>query len=104
MALALALMLPSALCFAQASTVRFDIDRFKIEGNTLLAPDEIEAGLKPFTGKQRESADIPRAMETLRQLYRRAGFSVVWVVAPEQDLDQGGVRVKLGHSRSNTRK
>ncbi|MCX7140218.1 MAG: ShlB/FhaC/HecB family hemolysin secretion/activation protein [Proteobacteria bacterium] len=88
-------MLPSALCFAQASTVRFDIDRFKIEGNTLLTPDEIEAGLKPFTGKQRESADIPRAMETLRQLYRRAGFSVVWVVAPEQDLDQGVVTLRV---------
>ena len=99
MALALALMLPSAPSFAQALIVRFDIDRFKIEGNTLLTPDEIEAGLKPYTGKQRESADIPRAMETLRQLYRRAGFSVVWVVAPEQDLDQGVVTLRVIEAR-----
>jgi len=97
--LALALLLISTLSFAQTKTVRFDIDRFDIEGNTLLKPDEIEAALQPFIGKQREYGDVKRAIEALRQRYRTAGFSVVWVVAPEQDLDRGVVTLRVIEAR-----
>lgn len=93
------LLLTSALSFAQTQTERFDIDRFNIEGNTLLKPDEIEALLKPFTGKQREYGDVQRAIETLRQRYRTGGFNVVWVVAPEQDLDRGVVTLRVIEAR-----
>jgi len=96
---ALTLLLTSALSFAQTQTERFDIDRFKIEGNTLLKTDEIEAVLKPFTGKQREYGDVQRAIEALRQHYRSGGFSVVWVVAPEQDLDRGVVTLRVIEAR-----
>jgi len=95
MGLVAALLLISTLSFAQAQTERFDIDRFTIEGNTLLKPDEIESALKPFTGKHREYGDVQRAIEALRQRYRAEGFSVVWVVAPEQDLDQGVVTLRV---------
>ena len=59
--LALVLLLTSALSFAQTQTPseRFDIDGFKIEGNTLLKPDEIEAVLNPFTGTTHQN-DYPR--------------------------------------------
>jgi len=99
--LALVLLLTSALSFAQTQTPseRFDIDGFKIEGNTLLKPDEIEAVLKPFTGKQRELGDVQRAIEALRQRYRSGGFGVVWVVAPEQDLDRGVVTLRVIEAR-----
>lgn len=99
MALVMALLLISALSFAQTKTERFDIDRFKIEGNTLLKPDEIEAVLKPFTGKQREYGDVQRAIEALRKRYRTGGFNVVWVVAPEQDLDRGIVTLRVIEAR-----
>lgn len=99
MGLAVALLLISALSFAQTQTERFDIDRFNIEGNTLLKPDEIEAVLKPFTGKHREYGDVQRAIEALRQRYRTGGFSVVWVVAPEQDLDRGVVTLRVIEAR-----
>ncbi len=99
MGLAVALLLTSALSFAQTQTERFDIDRFEIEGNTLLKPDEIEAVLKPFTGKHREYGDLQRAIEALRQRYRTGGFSVVWVVAPEQDLDRGVVTLRVIEGR-----
>ena len=96
------LLLTSAFSFAQTQTERFDIDRFNIEGNTLLKPDEIEAALKPFTGNQREYGDVQRAIEALRQRYRTRGFSVVWVVAPEQDLDRGVVTLRVIEARIGT--
>src|SRR5450759_874340 len=99
MGLAVALLLTSALSFAQTQTEHFDIDRFRIEGNTLLKPEEIEAVLMPYTGKQREYGDVQRAIEALRQRYRSGGFSVVWVVAPEQDLDQGVVTLLVIETR-----
>ncbi len=97
--LALALLLTPMISFAQAATERFDIDRFQIEGNTLLKPDEIDAVLNPFAGKQREYADLQRAIEALRQRYRAAGFSVVWVVAPEQVLDRGVITLRVIEAR-----
>lgn len=95
----LALLLTSALSFAQKETGHFDIDRFRIEGNTLLKPDEIAAVLKPFTGKQRDYGDVRRAIEALGKSYRAAGFSVVWVVAPEQELDRGVVTLQVIEGR-----
>jgi len=97
--LAVALLLTSALSFAQIQIEHFDIDHFNIEGNTLLKPDEIEAVLKPFTGKQREYGDVQRAIKALKQCYRNAGFSAVWVAAPEQNLDRGIVTLQVIEAR-----
>jgi hemolysin activation/secretion protein len=93
--IAAALLLISLQSFAQTQTERFDIDRFNIEGNTLLNPAEIETVLKPFTGKHREYGDLQHAIEALRQTYRNRGFSAVWVAAPEQELDQGVVTLQV---------
>lgn len=97
--LALALALFPVFAAAQAPIERFDIDRFEIDGNTLLKPAEIEATLSAYTGKQREYRDLQHAIEALRERYRNAGFSVVWVVAPEQDLDRGVVTLRVIEGR-----
>jgi len=97
--LAVALLAASALSLAQAPSERFDIDRFAIEGNTLLEAEEIEAVLRPFTGKGREAGDLRQAIEALAQRYRSAGFSIVRVVAPEQNLDRGVVILRVIEAR-----
>lgn len=93
------LLLASTANFAQAETLRFDIDRFNVEGNTLLKQDRIDAALTPFTGKQREHLDIQRAVATLSRLYRAAGFSVVRVIVPEQELERGVVTLRVMEGR-----
>lgn len=96
---ATALLLVSAFSFAQSQIERFDINRFNIEGNTLLQFDEVTAVLRPFTGKQRTYRDVQGAIEALRLRYRSEGFNVVWVVAPEQDLEDGVVTLRVIEAR-----
>ena len=97
--LAAALLLTSALSLAQAPLERFAIERFLVEGNTLLKPDEIDAVLKPYTGPQREIGDVQRASEALKRRYGSAGFSVVGVIVAEQDIDHGVVTLKVIEAR-----
>lgn len=94
-----AMLLTSVYSLAQGQTERFDIDRFQIEGNTLLSGDELKSAVTPFTGKARAYVDVQRAMEALRQRYNSAGAGVVWVVAPEQDLDRGFVTLRVIEGR-----
>jgi hemolysin activation/secretion protein len=78
-----------------AETERFDIDRYAIEGNSLLGAAEIEELVRPFTGKQREYGDVQRALEALEIRYRERGYSAVQVYVPEQELGKGVVLLKV---------
>lgn len=99
MGLVAASLLISVPSVAQEQAERFDIDRYQVEGNTLLKNDEIDTVLRPFTGKGRAYGDVQRAIEALRQRYSSVGASVVWVVAPEQDLDRGFVALRVIEGR-----
>src|SRR5882672_7584401 len=46
--------------------VKFEIQRYVVEGNTLLSLGEIDRTVKPFTGKGRDFGDIQRALEALQ--------------------------------------
>jgi len=77
----------------------FEITQFKVEGNTLLPPQEIDKILAPFTGKERDFGDVQRALETLEGAYHRLGFNVVQVALPEQELNQGVVHFQVVETR-----
>lgn len=94
-----ALLAVSVLCHAQGRAERFDIVRFQVEGNTLLDAEEVQSTVQPFTGKERVYADIQSAIDALRLRYGARGYSVVWVVAPEQALDSGVVVLRVIESR-----
>ena len=74
---------------------RFEIKRFAVQGNTLLSPEIAEAAVAPFAGKNKDFADIQRALEALEQAYRDRGYGVVQVVLPEQDITKGVVRFRV---------
>jgi hemolysin activation/secretion protein len=78
---------------------RFEITRFDVQGNTVLSPEAIQAAVSPFTGKNKDFADIQRALEALEQSYRDRGYGVVQVMLPEQDITTGVVQFRVVQPR-----
>jgi len=98
--LACALVFWSALVCAQAPTApRFDIQRFLVEGNSLLPQDEVDQLIAPFIGPGRDFGDIQRALEAMQEAYLSRGYNAVRVLIPEQDLAGGQVRLQVIESR-----
>jgi hemolysin activation/secretion protein len=77
----------------------FTITRFEVAGNTLLAQEEIERAVAPYTGEQKQFSDIQNALEALERAYRDRGFGVVQVLLPEQDITKGVVRFRVVQRR-----
>jgi hemolysin activation/secretion protein len=78
---------------------RFEIQRFLVEGNTLLSQNEIDGVLAPFSGKDRDFGDIQRALEALQDAYAGRGYNAVRVSIPEQDIRAGQVRLRVVEAR-----
>ena len=78
---------------------RFAIQRFLVEGNSLLAQDELDRILTPFSGRDRDFGDIQRALEALQDVYTGRGYSAVRVSVPEQDIRSGQVRLRVVEAR-----
>jgi len=84
---------------AEIVAPRFDIVRYEVEGNTLLTPAQVDGALAGHTGKQKDFGDIQRALEALEHAYRGAGWGVVQVTLPEQDITRGVVRFRVVEAR-----
>jgi hemolysin activation/secretion protein len=78
---------------------RFEIQRFLVEGNTLLTQSELDRILTPFSGKSRDFGDIQRALEALQDVYTGRGYNAVRVSVPEQDIRAGQVRLRVVEAR-----
>lgn len=77
----------------------FEVTRYEVVGDALLGAAPIATLLAPYTGRARTFADVQRAMESLEDAYRSQGFSVVKVSLPEQELNQGTVRLVVAAAR-----
>src|SRR5271156_442543 len=77
----------------------FDIARFEVEGNTLLNASAVQSLLASFAGKNRDFGYVERAIDTLQGAYTKRGYSLVKVVLPEQELNQGVVHLKVIETR-----
>ena len=74
---------------------RFTIERFELNAYNLLSPAEVGHIVAPFTGKDKDFADIQRALEALERAFRDLGYGVVQVLLPEQDITRGVVRFRV---------
>jgi hemolysin activation/secretion protein len=94
-----------ALDLAQAAPVepvappKFEIQRYQLEGNTLLAPEKIDRVLAPYVGRNKDFGDVQRALEALQGAYQDAGFGGVEIRLPEQELERGEVRFVVIETR-----
>ncbi|MEO8331092.1 MAG: ShlB/FhaC/HecB family hemolysin secretion/activation protein [Gallionella sp.] len=84
---------------AEQAVLRFAIDRYVVEGATLLSKAEIDAAVAPYVGKSKDFSDVQRALEAVEEAYAKRGFSAVRVVLPEQELEKGTVRFRVVESR-----
>jgi hemolysin activation/secretion protein len=82
-----------------ASGLKFDVDRYVVEGNTLLKPAVIGRILRQYAGKQRDFTDVQRALEALQAAYQDTGYGAVQVTLPEQELERGEVRLDVVEPR-----
>jgi hemolysin activation/secretion protein len=82
-----------------AQEPKFEIRSFLVEGASLLTKEEIEGAVGPFSGRDKDFADVQRALEALERAYTDKGYSAVQVILPEQELDKGVVRFKIVEAR-----
>jgi len=74
---------------------RFEIQRYRVEGNTILPIETIEKLLAPFTGKGRDFGTVQEALDALEKEYHRRGYTSVQVILPEQALERGTVLFRV---------
>jgi len=72
-----------------------DIWEFRVEGNTLLSTDRIEAAVYSFLGPQRAIGDIDAAANNLERAFRDSGYPAIYVSVPEQNVEGGVVKLQV---------
>jgi hemolysin activation/secretion protein len=88
-------LLGSAAGVAQAQEARFDILEYRVEGNSLMAAEQIEQALTPHVGLALSLKDVEAARASLEQRYHDAGYLTVQVSIPEQNVDSGEVSLQV---------
>jgi hemolysin activation/secretion protein len=78
---------------------RFDVLEFRVLGNTVLPNAAIERAVYPYLGPDRNFEDVEAARLGLEQAYRAAGFATVLVDIPEQQVEDGVVRLRVTEGR-----
>jgi hemolysin activation/secretion protein len=78
---------------------RFDVWEYRVLGNSVLQPAQIETLMYPKLGSNRSLADVEEARKALEALYRDNGYGAVFVDVPEQDVAGGVVRLKVTEGR-----
>lgn len=79
--------------------LRFNIERYVVEGAKLLTRADFDAAVAPYVGKGRDFSDVQSALEAIEELYVVRGYSAVHVLLPEQELEAGTVRFQVIEGR-----
>jgi len=71
----------------------FDVFEYLIDGNSTLKISHIEKAVYPFLGVAKTIQDVEKARSALEQAYQNQGYLTVSVSIPEQDVNNGVVRL-----------
>jgi len=78
---------------SEEQVASFDVFEYVIEGNTTLKNSQIEKAVYPFMGMTKTIKDVEKARSALEQVYQNQGYLTVSVSIPEQDVDNGVVKL-----------
>jgi hemolysin activation/secretion protein len=81
--------------------VRFDIQEYRVLGNTVLDNRDIERLLYPLLGPDKSLSDVDAARAALENAYHSKGYGTVFVDIPPQDVNDGIVRLRVTEGRIN---
>lgn len=95
---------PSATTATPTATEQttFYVGEFRVVGNSLLNPLEIEGLLYPHLGEAKTVADVEAARQSLELGFREAGYPTVFVDIPEQDVADGVVLLRVTEGKVNS--
>ena len=90
---------PPAVAAPEPKKEYFDINEFRVLGNSVLPVKEIERAVYPFEGPHKTIDDVQAARAALEKVYHDAGYGTVFVDIPEQDVGPGVVRLRATEGR-----
>ena len=59
---------------------------YRVEGNTLMRPIDIERAVTPYLGEEKSIKDVESARQSLEKLYHDHGYQTVLVNIPQQEV------------------
>ncbi len=71
------------------------VERFVVEGNTVISNDALEAVLAPYTGRALSFTELLQARSAVTQRYVDAGYVTSGAVIPPQTLTEGVVTIQV---------
>lgn len=74
---------------------RFDIWEYRVFGNTVLDANVVQKAVYPFLGPGRSIDDVEKARQSLEETYHQAGYQTVFVNVPEQDVENGLIKLEV---------
>jgi len=89
---------------AAAVAPHFTVSEYRVLGNTVLAPRDIETVLYPLLGENRQFSDVQDARAALEKLYHDRGYGTVFVDIPPQEVNEGIVRLRVTEATLHERK
>ena len=84
---------------APAADQRFDVQEYRVIGNTVLEGRAIERLLYPLLGTSKTLSDVEAARAALEKVYHDQGFGTVFVDIPPQTINEGIVRLRVTEGR-----
>lgn len=85
---------PAAAAAAEEAASRVEVQRFVLEGATLIPQEELLKFLTPLQGKAMSLAELQGAANQIAEAYRQRGWVVrVWL--PEQEIKDGVMRISV---------
>lgn len=79
----------------------FDLWEIRVLGNSVLEPVAVESVVYPFLGPARSITDVEAARAALEKTFHDRGYGTVFVDIPEQEVNQGIVRLRVTEGRLN---